>query len=314
MLGQKNCVACYIMSYGNSGSGRTFGEKSPKKRKQEFHRHKIKFTESKTLEFSSLKERTLVALAHLGEQRFSEDGVYAFENWMKSFNFLLDEFEEGAGRDLLSREYYATRLEVNSSLTHSAEPGGRLDEELSRLREEELKVRNALVFANEQRKIALDREERLEKIKALEEEKSHVLELLEKSKSALYQKQKELQDSGKFFRRIFAGSKSKDANSLVVLQQRVSDYALRVETVEKKLHEQKKKLEYSENKMAWPLEQRNQDPKELQTQLDSINLKLQELQSQKAEASQLLDQRKWATESMREVISRIEPLNVVASD
>ena len=107
------------MSY-SGGTGRSFSkgssQKKDRKRKQEFHKHKLKFTEEEHLDFEQLKTRVTVALDKLGHQVFSlEPGGYTFHNWMTSFNLLLDDFEEKAGSHL-SKEYYDSRLKLTAEL------------------------------------------------------------------------------------------------------------------------------------------------------------------------------------------------------
>ena len=77
------------MSFGGSGrssfgsKGFAGGQKKEKRKKQEFHRHKVKYSEEEHLDFQHLKERTVTALGKLGAQVFSlEPGGYTFENWM----------------------------------------------------------------------------------------------------------------------------------------------------------------------------------------------------------------------------------------
>ncbi len=290
------------MSYGNSN--RAFGEKSVKKKKQDFHRHKIKLGEAaENHDLSSLKERTMLGLLHLGEQRFSEElGGYSLENWMKSFNLLLDEFEDQAGRENLSKNYFAKRLEMSSLLARSMSPSSELDSEISKLREDELSLRNSIVSLREKSKADKEAEERKERIKILKDEEARELELLEKAKSAVSQKKKEIQDSSKWLKRVFGGSKPVSSVSLQALQERVRDIQTKIEGIEKKILDQRKKLEFLQ---STELADQSGDPDELQAKLEAINLKLQELESKKLEESQLLEQRKQVTTTMREEISRL---------
>ena len=106
------------MSYSShSFTTRGSSPKKDKKRKQEFHKHKIKLTEENHTNFSTLRERTTLALDKLGNQKFSpEPGGYMFSNWMTSFNMLLDDFEEKAGPENLPKEYYDSRQTLTAEL------------------------------------------------------------------------------------------------------------------------------------------------------------------------------------------------------
>jgi DNA repair exonuclease SbcCD ATPase subunit len=290
------------LSYGNSN--RAFGEKSVKKKKQDFHKHKIRPAETpNNHDLNLLKDRTMISLVHLGEQRFSEEpGAYSLDNWMKTFNLLLDDFEDQAGPENLSEDYYTKRLEVSSLLAKSMQPSPELDSEISKLREEELGLRNSIVATKEKSKAAKESEERKDRIKSLEAEKDRNLELFEKAKNSVAHKKKEIQDSLKWSRRIFGGSKPMNGISLQTLQERVSELQTRIEGIEKKISEQRKKLEFIESTNSSDLEGASE---ELQVKLDELNLKLEELDSKKLEESQLLEQRKQATNAMREQISKL---------
>ena len=106
------------MSYSShSFTPRGNSPKKDKKRKQAFHKHKIKLTEENHADFSTLKERVTLALEKLGNQKFSpEPGGYTFSNWMTSFNMLLDDFEEKVGPENLPKEYHESRQTLTAEL------------------------------------------------------------------------------------------------------------------------------------------------------------------------------------------------------
>jgi chromosome segregation ATPase len=299
------------LSFGNNN--RTFGQRSVKRKKQEFHRHKIKPSETReSPDFVSLKERTMLSLTHLGEQRFAEEpGGYSFENWMNSLNLLLDEFEEQAGSENLPSDYFAKRLELISSLAESKQPSSELDSEIANLREEELKIQNAISALRTKSKAYRESEGMRERLKILESEKNRNLELLERANNNLAQKKKQIQDSSKLLKRLFGAPKPLDQTSLQTFEDRVSDIESKLEGIEKKVSEQKKRIEFAERAIL--PDQAIDDPNELQSRSDAINMRLQELEAKKFEESQFLEKRKEVTEILRDVISKFEDHRQVAS-
>ena len=127
------------MSYsGHSFTPRGATPKKEKKRKQEFHKHKIRIADEDNLDISKLKERTTLALAKLGSQKFSADpGGYTFSNWMTSFNLLLDDFEEKLGYANLSKDYQDCRQKLTGDLLRPIDTT-HIDDEVEKL-EAELK-------------------------------------------------------------------------------------------------------------------------------------------------------------------------------
>ena len=300
------------MSFGNSN--RTFGQRPVKRKKQDFHRHKIKVSETtESPDFASLKERTMLSLIHLGEQRFSEEtGGYSFENWMNSFNLLLDEFEEQAGRQNLPSDYFAKRFELTSSLANSIQPPSKVDAEVAELREQELKLRNAISSLRLRSKLDKESEERNERLKILEIERDRSLDLLEKARNSLAQRRKQVKDSSKLIKRIFGARKPLDQTSLQTLLDRVGDLEAKIDGIEKKIFEQKKRIEFAERTQV-PNEDVS-DPNELQAKFDEINMKLEELEARKLEQSQLLEKRKEITSALRDVISKLEEPRLASAE
>jgi hypothetical protein len=99
-----------------------------------FHQRKIRIQETPKLDFDQLKARTINALNKLGQQKFPiELGGYALDNWIKGVNVLLDEFEEKAGATKLSPEYLASRHELNERLSKPVSVSS-IDDDLSQLR------------------------------------------------------------------------------------------------------------------------------------------------------------------------------------
>jgi hypothetical protein len=292
------------LSFGNSN--RSFGQRPVKRKKQDFHRHKIKAGDiTAPVDFASLKERTMVSLTHLGEQLFSDEpGGYTFENWMNSFNLLLDEFEEQAGTQNLPKDYFDKRFELTSSLAQSTKSSSDLDLQILKLREEELVLRNAISALRIKTKLDRESQERRERLKVLEAEKNRDYEHLEKGKRDLEEKKRQIQDSSKLLKRLFGSPKTLDKTSLETLEARVADISSKIEGIERKILDQKKRIEFADRIQI--LDQTLGDPGELQSRFDMIHLRLEELEANRFEELQLLDERKQATGTLREIISKID--------
>jgi hypothetical protein len=292
------------LSFGSTN--RSFGQKSVKKKKQEFHRHKLRPAEESNKDLSALRDRTIVSLLHLGEQRFSsEPGGYSFENWMKSFNLLLDDFEDQVGTQNLPKSYFDKRFEMTSSLVRAKNSPSELDIDMSKLREEHARITREIGMAHDRQKTEREISDRKEKIGLLENEKAQAIELLEEARLNVAQKKKQIADSKKVLRRIFGTSSQGDKVPLQTLEARVVEYERKVELVEKKILEQKKKIEPYEkdeeksSSKAVPLV-------DLQNQFNSIRSKLEELELKQAEKSQLLEERLEITSTLKDEISSLK--------
>ncbi|MHB1907315.1 MAG: coiled-coil domain-containing protein [Nitrososphaerales archaeon] len=288
------------MSFGN----RSYGERPIKRKKQDFHRHKIKPQETASFDLESQKQRTILSLGHLGEQRFSQEpGGYSFEHWMKSFNLLLDDFENSIGEDKLPKEYFAKRLELTSSLLASNETA-ELDLEVSKLEIEERELRTNIALLQAKNKKNKEIEERNQKLTLLEEEKKNALSQLDKANANLLARRKRIQDSSKLFRRIF-GSVSSQLNepNLESLEARVKSAQVKVEAIESKILEQRKKIDQSTLKSS---PENVGDLDEAKAKLDLLLSNLQDLNQKRSEAKELVEKRKEITRQMADAISKLE--------
>jgi hypothetical protein len=309
-IGPKSEKKEKFLSFGNNNN-KTFSARPPKRKKQDFHRHKIKVAgPASQTDFASFKERTIVCLDHLGDQLFSEEpGGYSFTNWMNSFNLLLDEFEERAGRQNLPKEYFEKRFELSSSLVRASEPSREIDLQISKLMDEEIMLRNALSALDIKKKLDREAEERRERLELLEAEKNHDLELLVNAKHDLDQKRTQSQESSRLLRRLFGSSLSNSSKTLEKvsvqdLEIRVENIKAKIDGIEKKITEQKKKIEFAEKTKIF--DQALGDPRDIQSKLDTVHLRLEEMEREKFERLQMVDKRKEATTIMREIISKID--------
>ena len=288
------------LSFGN----RSYGERPIKRKKQDFHRHKIKPQETESFDPESQKQRTILSLGHLGEQRFSQEpGGYSFENWMKSFNLLLDDFENSVGGDKLPKEYFPKRLELTSSLLASSETA-ELDLEVSKLEIEERELRANIALLQAKNKKNKEIEERNQKLALLEEEKKSALFQLDKANANLLARRKRIQGSSKLFRRIFGSVSSlPDEPSLESLEARLKAAQVKVETIENKILEQRKKIDQSTLKSS---PENLGDLDEAKAKLDLLLSNLQDLNQKRSEAKELVEKRKEITRQMAEAISKLE--------
>jgi hypothetical protein len=294
-----------------SNNSKSFGQKSLKKRKQDFHRHKVKLHQQEegelTGNFPVLKERTMIALLRLGEQRFSQEpGGYGFQNWMKNFNLLLDDFETQAGQGNLPKEYFAKRLELTASLVKAGNSNFGPDQEILKLKDEQQTLLAKITEARAVEKMKEERHQREERISSLEADKSIYLERLKETQGELARKKKELENSKKVLNRIFGGSKRVGPSSIRNLEEKIDDIRSKIEILDKKILEQRSDVNSSSAEKLFEANSGSADLDQLQDSLDSVNSQLAELEIENSERSEFIDDRRRITSQMREMISAIE--------
>jgi uncharacterized protein YeeX (DUF496 family) len=248
----------------------------------------------------------MTSLLHLGEQRFSpEPGGYSFENWMNSFNLLLDDFEDHVGTRILPKSYFDKRFELTSSLMSAKNAPSDLDKEMSKLQEEHGRITREIGMAHDRQKTDREISDRKEKVILLEDEKIQAIELLENAKFNVAKKKKQMVDSKKLLRRFFGTSARSDQTPLESLEARVAELEHKVELIEKKILEQKKRIELYENSLKNEPESKV-SISDLQSQLILTRSKLEELELKQEERSQLLEERREITSKMKDLISGLE--------
>jgi hypothetical protein len=123
----------------NSGGKGNSGGKKLKRKKQEFHEHKLRRSDdgATNKDPQQLKERVIMALDRLGHQKFStEQGGYGLENWMKNFKLLLDDYEEDIGKANLPIDYPQRREELTATLLKPIDTSA-VDKEIEGIKREE---------------------------------------------------------------------------------------------------------------------------------------------------------------------------------
>lgn len=120
-------------------------EKKTRRKKQEFHNHRrLHGQEAARPDPEEVRARTMLALDRLGHQVIStEPGGYDLQDWVRSLDSLLDDFQDKIGTEHVTEELRARRKEavehlVGLSRSRTADP------EIERLLREEMEARSAL--------------------------------------------------------------------------------------------------------------------------------------------------------------------------
>jgi hypothetical protein len=278
------------MSY-SSGPARSFGgkgvsQKKAKKKKQEFHRHKVKFTEEEQIDLDQLKARVSVGLDKLGHQRFSvEPGGYTFHNWMTSFNLLLDDFEERAGPGNLPKEYYETRQMLTADLQKPVETK-EIDEATSRTETDIELVNNQLASLERARRKDGEEESQVRsRIGHLRMEQSESQIELERAVDELEKGEK---------RRSFIGRLLSSGPSIEKIKERVSSLRARNKSITEEIRALESKSGKNES---------DAEIAQLRKRLDDLRETLAGLNTEKMEKTQLYDQRLKVTGELSQIVS-----------
>ncbi|MDA4122969.1 MAG: hypothetical protein OK456_07310 [Thaumarchaeota archaeon] len=171
----------------SSGKG-SAGKKSTKKKKQEFHTARRKAAKEEQPDLDKIKERTVSALEHLGQQKFSgEPGGYDTKSWVKSLKLLLQDFESKVGEDRLTADYTKEKNEVLENLSKDPDTS-EIEGQIESIRKEEVEVKNRLDLETDRvaARIVEVRNENERHSKELESEKSKLEKLNEERKQVSF--------------------------------------------------------------------------------------------------------------------------------
>ena len=127
----------------SGAKGHSSKDRKQKRKKQEFHTHKHwQDQNSEQIGPEAVRARTILALDKLGHQVIStEPGGYDLQDWLRSLNSLLDDFEERLGAERVTEEFRSARKGVVERLVSQPRPQG-LEAEIETLvREEETTTR-----------------------------------------------------------------------------------------------------------------------------------------------------------------------------
>ncbi len=279
------------------GSSKSFGRKrsssaqrKDKKRKQEFHKHKIRFVEEETLNFDELKSRVSIAMEKLGNQVFSnEPGGYTFDNWLGSYNLLLDDFEERAGQRNLPKEYYDSRQRLTAKLLEPIDVSD-IDADIRKCEQEidSLKLRIAESLKESQNRLDQQKREntRIEELKRVQ---TRSVKELEDARVEL--------ESTRSKQSLFSKLFSRSSSSIDTLRSKVNSLTEKNEEITRNIQSlSDKDIENSSDN----------DLVDLKDRLISLQQEAGELQGRKLEREQLGEKRKQVTVELSNVISSIQ--------
>jgi len=290
-----------ILSY-SSGSGKSFGnkgfssQKKEKKRKQEYHKHRLKFTPEEHFSFEQLKERVSIGLDRLGNQVFSsEPGGYGFHNWMTSFNLLLDDFEEKCGPRNLPREYFDARLRMSAELQEPVDTT-EADTEILRIEKEILSNEENIseIARRSQKEAVEERHEDDSKIQRLKKERTQTDVEIEKAKIALEEEKKKANQS--LLKRLFSSSEAVKRS-----EEKLDSLITRREGIEENL----RIVEEDRLKRQGAIKNFDDEISGLRLTLEDLKRNVGEVESKKQEVMQISDRRKELTKSMSAMISSL---------
>ena len=284
-------------SFGGKGSS----QRKERKRKQEFHRHKIKYVEEQHLDFEQLKSRAVTSLERLGQQVFSaEPGGYGFEDWMKSYNFLLDDFEEKVGVANLPKEYFDKRVALTSELLTNVETSD-IDKETNELQNEEDLIKSRILQQDGERRVHLEAERSVasSKLGTLSKERDEYMRMIDDEKKRTHGNKKD--SSSSFFKKLFSRSAKYEGRS-DASNQRIS----KLESEAKELEQQIDTIESERSSMNLKADSENKELIQRESaRLEEIKARLGELSAIKSERIQIADKRKLVTAELAATVSKI---------
>ena len=166
-------------------------KKTTKKKKQDFHRTKSRAGREEKPDVDAIKARTITALEHLGQQKFSaEPGGYNVQGWVKSLTLLLEDLESKIGTEKLPTGYHAKKEAV--LLNFSKPPdNSELEGRIESLRREEVDIKTKLDRESERiaARLIEVRNDNERQSKALESEKAKLAQLnLERQQVSFFSK------------------------------------------------------------------------------------------------------------------------------
>lgn len=253
-----------------------------------FHQRKIRIQETPKLDYDQLKSRTIIALNRLGQQRLSvEPGGYSLENWARGVNILLDEFEEKMGAQKLSPDYVEKRHALNDCLSRPVFTSS-IDRSISEIRQDVADVKSR-IDAERTRLVS-----RLVELKSERDRRSAELAQEQERISSLAADQ----SSDSFLRRLFVGSSRNPAKASGT---QVKELESRLDILSNEILGQQKLLRsVDQNSPEPPFAEEWKALESLQTRLDT-------LESERLERVQLVAERKEITASIADTISRLPP-------
>jgi len=293
-----------ILSFGG-GTGRTRSgtkgfsskEKKQKRKKQDYHIHKrAHFQETERPDPEEVRKRTILALERLGHQVLSsEPGGYDLEDWMRSLNSLLEDFEDKVGDGVVGDEFRARSQQALGRLVPSSS-AKEIDQEIEKTTEEQAAASAAIDEAERRAsaRLASLREERDACVKELKKEKDKLAEI------------KEARQSRQFFSRILrAGPSTEQAEASV------AELESKLKRTEDEIERMRKARSVAGGGVSG-----QGDPAyvEAQKRFEAARSKLLALQSSRENILQLVSEREAATQTLSQMISALELGRSASSD
>jgi hypothetical protein len=270
-----------------SGSkGFSSKEKKQKRKKQEFHTHRVgHLQESGGLDLEAVRSRTVLALDRLGHQVLSsEPGGYDLDDWKRSFDSLLDDFVDKIGADRITEEFRARRREADTYLAIPPASSG-YDSEIA-----------SLLKAEEEAKASMEEGKRKAagRLVSLKNERESCITELKAKRDEVEQLKAADQSRGFFTRRLL-----KTGAAITKAESEVKD-------VESKIHGLDEEIERSRKNRAVAAGTSGEGDSEYveaQRKLDDARAKLLELESAKQVVLQLAQEREKATQAVAQAIT-----------
>jgi len=284
------------LSYRSPSTGSRSGRKGSsakdkklRKKKQEFHRHKIHGSEAeKSDDLGELKSRTIAALNRLGHQTFSlEAGGYGLESWMKSFDVLLDDFEEKVGSETPLDAFHAKRAEVTGRLLAPIDFSS-IDNQMEEIRRDEEDLR---------RGIEEERERVIARQNTIESEKLTCVRSLELERRAL-----EELDSARQSRGLLSRLLRRSEDPREPIESRKRELEAKIQSLDQEM-QGLQRIRVSIERHASP--PKGAPHEQLWKDLEALRLRSDELRVTKQVMAQRATEREQATTELAEMVSKI---------
>lgn len=280
------------MSFG-SETGRTRSgtkgfsskQKKLKKKKQDYHIHRRgHFQEEGQPDPEEVRARTILALDRLGHQVLSTEGGYDLQDWMKSLESLLDDFQEKVGDEQITDEFRSRRSAAALSLA-SPTATSDTDSEIEKTIQEEEGARAAL--ADLERKAAA-------RLASLRDERDACARDLKSAREKLVEI-REAKESRKFFSRLVGSGPSTEKS-----EKRIAELEAKLSSLEEEIERSRKHR--TALGTSNPEGGESSYP-EAEKRLEEARATLLSLQDEKANRIQLTKEREAATKTISDYIS-----------
>ena len=265
---------------GSFSRGGSPSQKKVRRKKQEYHKHRARLPgDEAPLDLEALKSRTIQSLDRLGHQVFFPDQGYGLQDWLRSLNVLLDDFEtKAAPLVTIPQGYISKRQEVVDRLSRPPE-FPELDSAIAQAKSEEERLSAALERHGAAHVSA--------KLISLNRQRDQLAAELDRVRARLSEKEAEPRHIG-FFGRIL-GKKEPPSSRHEIDVSRAEEQLIYLESQLKALEEEE--MSHQENKEKLVLARE----------------RLADLEAKKVERMQFVEERQEAAKLLANEISSIEP-------